>query len=201
MIIDANSAVIAVCCMKPISVSLNFILSSIHSLSLSWIRCLLWNRYITRVFTGSCQTKVCSPHVFKQLPCPWRKHGTAAWAVKKTWQLSIFSCTWLVMTAVLVGTGTSGIAWPCGSLSPCCLLWGEKVGKPRNLGEPQAAPVPVCAKAVRQGWGRRQQSPSTRLQLCGVWVALYISVVFFCLFGVLLRLLFLLRALRYWMGY
>lgn len=61
--------------MKPVSMSLNFIHSSAHLLSLSLIRSFLWDGDTACVFTGSWQTKVCSLDVSKQLPCPWRKHG------------------------------------------------------------------------------------------------------------------------------
>lgn len=105
------------------------------------------------------------------------------------------------MTTLLVDMGTSGNTWPCCTLSPCCLHWDEKVEKPRNLAEPQVAPVPAHVK----GWGRGEGGERNHavLHCKGVECRLPFILVwgFFCLFGFCFCLVFLLRAVRYWMGY
>lgn len=140
-----------------------------------------WVHYLC--FYWQLAYQVFSPDGSKELPC-WSKHGTSAWAMKKT-------AKYLFLHVVGDDNAVSGHKHICCILSPCCVLCGKKAQK---LGRPPGSPL---CQSVLRAWGRGNRERN--LPVYGKRVALYISIFF--LFVFLFCLIFLLKAVSNWMGF
>lgn len=171
------SAVIANCCRKPVSVSLSFIFSSAHLLSLSLIRSFLWNGDTTCVFAGrpksahqmSLSSSLALGGNMAHQPELWREPGS--------WVSSLH----------VVGddkaVGGDGHIWQY-----LALLHPEPLLPSLGWEGGESPQLRLCQRALR-AWGRgeggRSELPGTRVQVVEYRMPFTFEWGFFSLFGFL----------------